>query len=394
MSSNNTYVPIVEITRGGKLESLHRGAVSVVDARGRLVASLGNPKQPVYTRSAAKPFQALALVCSGGADAFGLTEEELALICGSHSGEPQHIALAESLLRKTGLRAEQLLCGVHPPFDSQARRTLFEARQEPTVLHNNCSAQHLGMLATAKHLGLSLENYIDPEHGVQVAIRGLLAFLAGMEADEIEVGGDGCAAPAFYMPLRSFALAWARMAAAGEGVRETPPEDSALADQLSDAAEEADDLVAEITEPEAAGDSGDEEDGLPVSIHEGLRRIWRAMKQHPLIIAGSRGRLDTDLMRVAAGHGVPLIAKSGAEGVYAMAVVAEGRALGITLKIEDGAERARNCVAIETLAQLQVLPEEAFDALSGYHQPVILNRREEPVGEVYPVFRLNRGLPT
>lgn len=392
MTNHNSYLPIVEITRGGKLESLHRGAVAVVDARGRLVASLGNPKQPVFSRSAAKPFQALALVCSGGAEAFGFTEEEIALICGSHSGEAVHITLAESILRKAGLDLEQVLCGVHPPFDAQARRALYESRQEPSVLHNNCSAKHLGMLATAKHLGLPLESYIDPEHGVQIAIRGLLAFLAGLEAEEVEVGGDGCAAPAFYLPLRSFALALARLAAAGEGIREIPAEDSALEEELYDTGTE--ELVAEITDAGDPSGTGDEEEALPVPIHEGLRRIWIAMKKNPVLIAGSRGRLDTDLMRIAAAHHVPLIAKSGAEGVYAMAVAVQDRAFGITLKIEDGAERARNCAAIETLLQLEVLPEEAIDALAGYHQPVILNRRDEPVGEVNPIFRLNRGLPT
>jgi len=392
MSTHSSYLPIVEITRGGKLESLHRGAVTVVDARGRLVASLGNPKEPIFTRSAAKPFQALAHVCSGAADAFGVTPEELAVICGSHSGEPQHLEIVESLLRKTGIRPEELLCGVHPPFDAQARRALYQARQEPTVLHNNCSAKHIGLLATARHLGLDPEGYTRPDHGVQVAIRSLLAFLAGLEAEEIELASDGCAVPAFCLPLRSFAFAVARLAAAGEGVREIPPEDVALEEELYD--EPDPEAGLELPEEPAAGGAADEpEDGLPVPLDAALARVWQAMRDHPVLVAGSRGRLDTDLMRQAAAHGVPLVAKSGAEGVYAIGLVHDGRAFGIALKIEDGAERARNSAALETLAQLGFLPEAAIEALSGYHQPVILNRRDEPVGEVNPVFRLNRGLP-
>jgi L-asparaginase II len=397
MGSTNSYQPMVEITRNARLESLHRGAVAVVDARGKLVASLGNPKQPAYLRSAAKPFQALALICSGAADAFGVTEEELALICGSHSGEACHIAIMESLLRRTGLRAEQLHCGIHPPFDAQARRTLVESGITPTVLHNNCSGKHAAMLATSKHLGLTLEDYADPEHGVQTAIQGILAFLAGLEPHEIEIGVDGCAVPAFYVPLRSFSLAMARLAAAGEGTDEVRQEDEALEDALYDEEDEVDGTEGGGTgrAETATGGAldGETDESLPVSLPDGLARVWRAMISHPVIFGGSRGRLDTDLMRVAAEHGVPLVAKSGAEGVYAMAVVSDGEAYGITIKIEDGAERARNSAAIEVLRQLDLLPEEAIDLLSGYHQPVILTRRDEAVGEVNPIFRLNRGLP-
>ena len=392
MVSTNSYQPMVEITRDARLESLHRGAVAVVDARGKLVASLGNPKQPVYLRSAAKPFQALALVCSGAADAFGVTEEELAIICGSHSGEARHVALLEGLLHRTGLRAEQLHCGIHPPFDAQARRTLVESGLAPTVLHNNCSGKHAGMLVTSKHLGLTLEDYTDPDHGVQTAIRGILAFLAGLEPDEIEIGTDGCAVPAFYVPLRSFSLAMARLASAGEGTDEVRPEDEALEDDLYDTEYEIDGTEEGGAGPLEAATGGEADGSLPVSLPIGLARAWRAMISHPVIFGGSRGRLDTDLMRVAAEHGVPLVAKSGAEGVYAVGVVREGEAYGITLKVEDGAERARNSAAVEILRQLDLLPEEAIDLLSGYHQPVILTRRDEAVGEVNPIFRLNRGL--
>ena len=393
MGSTNSYQPMVEITRNARLESLHRGAVAVVDARGKLVASLGNPKQPVYLRSAAKPFQALALVCSGAADAFGVTEEELALICASHSGEARHIALLESLLHRTGLCAEQLRCGIHPPYDAKARRALIEAGLAPTVLHNNCSGKHAGMLATSKHLGLTLDDYTDPEHGVQTAIRGILAFLAGLEPDEIEIGIDGCAVPAFYVPLRSFSLAMARLAAAGEGTDEVRQEDEALEDAVYDEGYGLDGTEEGDKGPGDASAGGEADESLPVSLPNGLARTWRAMISHPVIFGGSRGRLDTDLMRVAGGYGIPLVAKSGAEGVYAMAVVRDGEAYGITLKIEDGAERARNSAAIEILRQLDMLPEEAIDPLSGYHQPVILTRRDEAVGEVNPIFRLNRGLP-
>ncbi len=383
MTAQNSTQPMVEITRGGRLESLHRGVIAVVDAGGHLVASLGQPKHEFFTRSAAKPFQALAFVCSGAADAFAVTDEELAVICGSHSGEARHVELVESLLQKTGLSPEQLQCGLHPPFDTQVRRALYEERRGPSVLQNNCSGKHLAMLATARHLGLTLEDYLHPEHGVQVAIRGLLAFLAGLEPEEIELGVDGCGAPAHHLPLRSFALAMARLAAAGEGIASLEEDEEELEDEVYD-----EDESASGDEP-----AGEGAEALPVPLSSGLARVWNAMKSHPVLVAGSRGRIDTDLMRVAAAHRVPLVAKSGAEGVYAIATVRDREAYGIVVKVEDGAERARNCACLEALYQLQILPEEAFDALSGYHQPVVLDRRDDPVGEVNPIFKLNRGLP-
>jgi len=457
MLPNQSFAPMIEITRGHRVESMHRGAIAVVDARGRLIASWGNPKEPVYVRSAAAPFQALALLCSGAADAFGLDDEELAVICSSHSGEARHVDLVRSVLKKAGLRTEDLHCGIHPPFDPGARRALVQSGAEPEVVHNNCSGKHAGMLAAAKHLGLSLEDYTDENHDIQIAIRGLLAFLSGLDAEEVEVAVDSCVAPTFYLPLRGFALAMARMAAAGEGIawEQMRPhtadfEDDGLdGDADDDAYGREEDGAGELSgeedegfdeeEPDggyggetgggdygradaedgpavarnaAAAEAGrtgrsgaanrsvaagepaeDEEEEFPVSIPEALARIWHAMKSHPILIAGSRRRLCTDLMRVAAPLGVPLVAKSGTEGVYAAALVQRGQAFGLALKVEDGSERARNSATLETLFQLGFLPAEARDPLAGYHRPVIRNLRDQPVGEVRARFRLNRGLP-
>ncbi len=392
MAANQSYLPMVEVTRGQRVESLHRGAIAVVDSRGRLIASLGNPKEPVYLRSSAKPIQALALVCSGAADAFKLTDEELAVVCGSHSGEPRHVELVQSVLRKAGLKVSDLQCGAHPPFDPASRRALAQAGEEPSALHNNCSGKHAGMLAAAKHLGLPTATYLDSRHEIQVAIRGLLAFLAGMDPEEVGLAVDGCAAPTFLLPLRSFALAMARMAAAGENLEQGIPE--AIDDSEGGAGySEEGRGEAELEEVAEYEVEDNEEETFPVSVPDGLARIWKAMKGNPVILAGSRGRICTDVMRVAAHLGIPLIAKSGAEGVYAMAVVDRGQAYGIALKVEDGAERARNAAALETLLQLGFLPNEARDTLVGYYRPPVLNQRGEAVGEVRVRFRLNRGLP-
>ena len=134
-------------------------------------------------------------------------------------------------------------------------------------------------------------------------------------------------------------------------------------------------------------------DGFPVSIQEGLSRVWRAMIRHPFVIAGSSARICTDLMRVAEQFGVPLLAKSGAEGTYAIAAFHEDEGIGITVKVEDGGQRARDAAVVECLLQLGILPDEARGPLAGYHRQLVQTLRGEAVGEVRPVFRLNRGLP-
>jgi len=289
-----------------------------------------------------------------------------------------------SLLRRAGLEEKHLLCGVHSPFDPGTRRALLMAGQEAGALHNNCSGKHAAMLVTASYLGLSLEDYVNPDHDVQVAIRGLIAYLSGVSPEEIGVAVDGCTAPAYQIPLRGFALAMARLAAVGEGV--------GVAGEARRDAHGREENGEDEEEWTAFEPDTDDDEGFPVSIGTGLRQVWRAMKNHPVLVAGTRGRICTDLMRMAARCGVPLVAKSGAEGFYAWAAVHRGQAIGFASKIEDGAERARNTVLLETLFQLEVLPPEAEGPLASYHRPKVLNLRQQPVGELRPRFRLSRGL--
>ncbi len=326
---------LVEVWRGGRVESEHRGAIAVVEAGGKLIAHVGDVDLVSYLRSSAKPFQLLPLVESGAADRLGLTETELAVIAGSHAGEPRHVMAVQSILNKIGLPDAALQCGIHAPFNADAAKALRAAGREPSVLHNNCSGKHSGMLAQAVDRGLSTHDYLDPQHPVQVAIRRRLAELGGLTFDEIGVGVDGCSAPCFAMPLRAAALAFARLAAGRE---------------------------------------------------DGLRRVARAMLDHPEMVSGE-GRLDTDLMRAVPGR---VISKGGAEGYHGLGVIRpDGSALGIALKIADGdGKRGGNPVVIETLRQLGVLNDEALSKLESYHTWPITNHRGLEVGEVKTNFKL------
>jgi L-asparaginase II len=158
--------PLVEVTRGSFVESVHRGHLAALDGAGRLVARVGSPEAVTFMRSAAKPFQALPLVAEGAADRFRLDARELAVACGSHDGERVHTEAVLSVLAKIGLGVEDLKCGPQEPYGKEAAERLRARGERPTALHNNCSGKHAGMLALARHLGAPTENYFEPEHPV------------------------------------------------------------------------------------------------------------------------------------------------------------------------------------------------------------------------------------
>ena len=340
--------PLVEVWRGPLVESRHRGHVAAVDASGRLLARLGEPDTVTFMRSSAKPLQALPLLTSGAADRFGFDEREVALACASHSGQDLHAETAARMLRKIGLDEGALKCGVHEPFDADTARALRERGETPSILRNNCSGKHAGMLALALHLGAPPESYDDPAGPVQQAILRAVAQFSGLEASAVAVGIDGCGVPVFGMPVRAMALTYARLVA--------PP--------------------AEFDE----------------ATRRAAARIVAAMAAHPEMIGGTVERFDTKVMRAAGGR---VISKVGAEGVYTAGVLpGEGwpGGLGLAFKIEDGEDRrARPTVAIECLRQLGVLNGDALEALSPYAKFPVRNHRGELVGEIRPLFELESG---
>ena len=335
---SNHPTPLVEVTRSGCVESIHYGAVAVVDAQGRLVAHAGDPDLTTYLRSTAKPFQLLPLVESGGADHFGFTDEELAVMAASHSGEPRHVETVQGILDKIGLSEDALECGAHWPLSEASSRALRESGREPTPIANNCSGKHASMLAQAVHRGLSTHGYLDPQHPVQITIRGTLAEMCGLNPDAIGIGVDGCSAPSFALSLRACATAFARLA-----------------------------------DPSA----------LPQPRQRAVNRIVSAMITFPEMVGGE-GRLDTNLMRATGGR---VLSKGGAEGYQGIAIL-KGK-LGVALKIVDGnGQRGCGPVAIEALRQLDVLGDAALDELREQHGQVVKNHRGLNVGEVRPIFKL------
>lgn len=328
---------LVEVTRGAIVESRHRGAIAIVDAKGRRVAAIGDVEAPVFPRSAVKAIQALPLVESGAADAYGFGAAELALASASHSGEPRHVETAAAMLAAAGRSAADLECGTHMPMSSLAERALIRANRLPGPLHNNCSGKHAGFICTACHLGIDPRGYVLPDHPVQRAVTAALSDLTGTELDEANRGVDGCSIPAYAIPLDRLARGFAKMAT-GEG----------LAPARARAA----------------------------------RLILDACMNEPFMVAGS-GRFCTDIMPLFPGR---LFVKGGAEGVYCAAFPAAG--LGVALKIDDGATRGAEGAMAAIVAAMLGADAAMTPAMRHRLTPPVKNRRGVTVGEVRPVSGL------
>ncbi|MCR4441568.1 MAG: asparaginase [Peptococcaceae bacterium] len=328
---------LVEVTRGKIVESVHRGVAVVVDAAGKTLFHAGDPSYITYIRSAAKPMQAVPVVESGAAKRFGFTTEELALIMSSHNGEEEHVRVGMQVMEKIGLGPEHLRCGTHPPLHKRSAGELEKKGQVPTVFHCTCSGKHAGMLALARHLGLSLHDYYLPDHPVQKLMLQAVADFACLKPAEIITGTDGCGVPVFALSLERMALAYARWA---------------------------------------------KPSGFGQERKEACLTLQRAMTSHPFLLAGT-GRLASEVMKVT---GNKLVMKDGTEGIFCLGV--PGKGWGIAIKAEDGHTRALGPVVVEILRQLGLITAGEYERLLPYARQQLKNYRGENVGEVRPAFTL------
>jgi L-asparaginase II len=296
---------LVEVVRGAAVESRHRGAVAVCDTEGADYLAIGDVATPIFPRSAVKPFQALAMVESGAADAYGLGDKALAIACASHGGEPDHVAAVEAFLAGAGLDGAALECGAHWPMHQASARTLARDHQAPKALHNNCSGKHAGMLCLAARMGVDHRHYIRDKHPVQREVR---ATLEGMYDRKLDSHGiDGCSIPTYPVPLRNIARAFARF---GTGRH------------------------------------------LGAQRYAAARRLMACCGEHPFYLGGT----DRFCTAVLGGLRNRAFVKIGAEGVFGGVVPELG--LGIAVKCDDGGQRAAEVVMAALLMRLLPLSAE------------------------------------
>lgn len=330
---------LVEVTRGTLVESRHRGALAVVDSEGATALALGDVAAPVFPRSAVKALQALVLLESGGAERYRFGDEELALACASHGGEPAHVAGVERMLRAAGLGASALACGAHWPLHQPSAQALARAGGTASPLHNNCSGKHAGFLCAACAMAVEPAAYVEAQHPVQREVKAVLENLSGAAIPDERRAIDGCSVPTWALPLADLARAFARFAT---GRR------------------------------------------LGATRAAAARRLRAACAAKPWFVAGS-GRFCTGLME---HFGARVFVKAGAEGVYCGALPDLG--YGIAVKCEDGQGRAAEVAMAAVIARLLPLGDLDREVLARFVRPVLRNWRGTVVGGMRPADALAR----
>ncbi len=298
----------IELTRGKSIESFHYVDVAVMNLEGKKVTGWGDYEKSVLPRSAIKPIQALPLIETGAAEAFQLSEIEIALACSSHNGEKLHVEAIENWLSKIDCSSNELACGQHDPMNFDlVKEELFKGKL-PKVTANNCSGKHTGFLTVMQHLGISLENYLDPKHPLHTNyVTPILGEMCQIDLSKQEPGVDGCGVPVWAVPLSGLATGWAGM----------------------------------IERPSASP-------------------LFQAMTNQPFYIAGT-GRACTEMILSTRGEA---IVKTGAEGVFC-AVVPDQK-IGIALKARDGASRAAATALTWLLAEFGVTERKEPQLLTNH----------------------------
>lgn len=285
----------VGVLRGSSVESRHRVHVVESDAAGNLLRHWGNPELSFFPRSAVKMIQALVWMEEKS------DPEEIAIACGSHHGEEIHLAVVNRWLGRLGLSEKNLECGAHEPTGKMAALALARKGESPCQIHNNCSGKHCGLLTACLASGWDLEGYSNYDHPLQAKIRELLAQFLGMDLNQSPWGIDGCGIPTYAIPLRSMAVAMAKLA---------------------------------------------NPDSLDSHIQKSVGRVNAAIKKHPLLLGGS----ESFSSKVVAETEGRAYAKLGAEGVYGIWLPQEG--IGLSVKCEDGNARAAECAVAAILRDL------------------------------------------
>lgn len=329
---------LAEVYRGGIVESRHFGSMAVVDQNGKLVYYVGNPETVAFFRSASKPFQVLALIQEGGVEHYGFTPEEIAIMAGSHSGQPEHIEVIDCIMRKIGIREADLQCGVQTPLYFTLQNKTPEPGQKFDQRYHNCSGKHSGMIALAKLLGENISGYLNPKSGTQRRMMKGVAEACEVPVSRMVFGTDGCSAPNPAVPLYHMARGFARLAASSR---------------------------------------------LERKFGQAMGTVLEAMTAHPLMVSGEK-RLDYILAKTFAGN---VVAKAGAEAVECFGL--KDREWGAAVKIDDGSSRAMTPIVLSVLEQLHY----KFDKkkLAEYVSVPVKNYRQTLVGKIEAAAELKKA---
>jgi L-asparaginase II len=346
---------LVRQVRNGIEESIHRGDIVEVDAGGGMLRALGDPDHVVNLRSCVKPFGVVALLEADGVETLELEAPELAIMASSHSGEDLHVRTLQAMYRRTGISQAALACGTEGmPLDALTAARLARDGERPGEVRHMCSGQHSVFLLLCRINGWPTDDYWLDQHPAQVVYREAVARAFGTTPTRLRTGIDGCGVSTYAFPLREIARAYAFLA--------DPP-------------------AVPASDPRSA-------------IAPSLSRVRDAMLAHPELVAGTRDRIDTSIMKALPGR---IVSKGGMEALRALAILPGPRArgeaapaTGMAIKIEDGDgyDRGTWAASIEALAQAGVLDGQPLRVLARYHRPITPDPHGRAAAEAVPAFEL------
>lgn len=317
---------VTKLYRSSIVENFHIGYAVAVDEKGDVLFSAGDSEYPVYIRSTANPFQVVPLLESGAMEKFNLNDEEIAVMCSSHNGEPYHVEAVSNILNKIGVKIDDLVCGIQPPLDRLSYEQMILKGRRTTAIYNTCSGNHACMIALSKALDVSHNNYTSSNHPVQIKIFEKIKYYS--EKDKIPIAIDSCNVPTFFLPLKNIALMYKKLIEGSD---------------------------------------------------EYLRKIVHIMCLHPKHIAG-RNRFDTDFTTVTSGKGISKIGSAGVRGIGVR--TEDGRYIGIAMKVLSGNKQAADSMAVAIMKHLKLIDEEALEKLNNYHCPVLKNNSDIETGKI------------
>ncbi len=333
---------LVDVYRGGLLESFHRGVICVVNAQNQVVFSVGDVQQICYPRSAMKLFQVIPLIEHGGIQKFGFTLQEIAIMCGSHNAEKEHVTVVNAILNKIGLTPENLNCGAQYPSSKKDADALIKADVKPHHIHNNCSGKHAGMLATCVLMGWPTSDYLNPNHPLQLAIKQTCAMMYEYPLQKMLTALDGCSAPIYSVPVINQAIGYKNLVS---------------------------------------------NQHLPEVIQQACKIIVDAVSQYPFMVAGSK-RYCTDMMQITAPK---IIGKTGAEGIFCMTFTEQS--FGVCIKIDDGKMLPQYNVAQALVSASGLFTQAELSTITHHLQAPIINFNKLTTGEINISETLNNELP-
>lgn len=326
--------------RGDVVENISYGRIAVVDENQKLIGSVGDVTVDTFYRSASKPIQALPVLLHGLEKKYGLNDQEIAIMSGSHAGESFHIKAIEGLLSKSGFAEDDMMMLPSYPVLKKDIDDMISKGLAPRKAIHNCAAKHIALLMLERELAPNPENdyhnYYDISSKAQQEVLKVISEMANYPEDKIKIGIDGCGVSVFALPLVNMAISYMHLAYP-QALKNKKLEDA-------------------------------------------------IMKNNKLIHENNLYMRGTGFLCSIFNEDSNIIAKGGAEAVYGFGLKKEK--IGVCFKISDGTENNWPFIIAEILKQLKYDNKETIEKILGIKPSYKTNSNNQNIGDIKTAFSL------